>query len=231
MSKNKKTTTHRKLSEMAQKYGFLPKILILDSHSFNVFYEDEGKIDFKGFVQELRAYMKSKTPNSAKEWVIAKYNDPTQKVAKIELHWFYPAYRNKFFYNKKELRPKRATFGSAGYDFVSPKDFTIPAHGISEVIDTEVSVQLETNYVLMCYVRSSFGFNHSTTLVNGTGIIDRDFYPNTIKCKFRNDSNEDLTVHKGDKIMQGIFIKHFLEEDEDTSCMTLRIDGFGSTGK
>lgn len=231
MSKNKKATTHRKLSEMAQKHGFLPKILILDSHSFDVFYEDEGKIDFKGFIQELRAYMKSKTLDSAKEWTIAKYNDPNQKVAKIELHWFYPAYKNKFFYDKEELRPKRATFGSAGYDFVSPKDFIVPAHGVSEVIDTEVSVQLESNYVFMCYVRSSFGFNHGTTLVNGTGIIDRDFYPNTIKCKFRNDSDEDLVIHKGDKFMQGIFMKHFLEEDEDTSHMALRIDGIGSTGK
>ena len=114
MNKSKKITTHRKLSEMAQRHGFLPKILILDSHSFDVFYEDEKKTDFKGFIQELRAYMKSKTPDKMKEWVIARYNDTNQKIAKIELHWFYPAYRNKFFYDKEELRPKRATFGSAG---------------------------------------------------------------------------------------------------------------------
>lgn len=127
-------------------------------------------------------------------------------------------------------RPRRATEGSAGYDFFSPADFIVPAHGVSDVIDTEVSVQLDSGCVLMCYVRSSFGFKHGITLANGTGIIDSDFYPNTIKCRLRNDSDEDFAVRKGDKFMQGIIMSYLVEANEDNSRMRKRSGGIGSTG-
>lgn len=138
---------------------------------------------------------------------------------------------NKFYYTSEELRPKRATEGSAGYDFFSPKDFIVPAHHVSEVIDTGVSVQLQKEYVLMCFVRSSFGFKKNTTLVNGTGIIDSDYYPNHIFCRLKNDGDEDLVIHKGDKMMQAIFMKYYTEDDEDKSHMKIRDGGIGSTGK
>lgn len=138
---------------------------------------------------------------------------------------------NRFHCTKETLHPKRATKNSAGYDFFAPKDFMVPAHGVSENIDTEVSVELKPNYVLLCFVRSSFGFKYGVTLVNGTGIIDSDFYPNTIHCKLKNDSDKDLIIKKGDKFMQGIFMQYFTESDENTSHMVERNGGIGSTGK
>lgn len=140
-------------------------------------------------------------------------------------------YNNNRFHTPLHItHPRRATEGSAGYDFFSPADFIVPAHGVSDVIDTEVSVQLDSGCVLMCYVRSSFGFKHGITLVNGTGIIDRDFYPNTIKCRLRNDSDEDFVIHKGDKFMQGIFMSYLVEANENKSHMVERGGGIGSTG-
>lgn len=136
---------------------------------------------------------------------------------------------NRFYPEKMWLRPTRATPGSAGYDFVAPKDFIVPAHGVSETIDTGVTVYLKSGFVLMCYARSSFGFKHGVTLANGTGIIDSDFFPNTIKCKLRNDSDEDFAIRRGDKFMQGIFMNYSIENGEDTSRMTLRKGGIGST--
>ena len=139
---------------------------------------------------------------------------------------------DRFHAKKEELTPRRATAFSAGYDFVSPTDFTIPAHGTSEVIDGEVSVELESWDVLLVFVRSSWGFKHGITLVNGTGVIDADFYPNTIKFKFRNDSDEDFEVHKGDRIAQGIIFRYgVVEGDADYAVKVNRTGGIGSTGE
>jgi dUTP pyrophosphatase len=136
---------------------------------------------------------------------------------------------NKFHAENGSLMPMRATLFSAGYDFVSPVDFIIPAHGVSEVIDGQVSIELDPWCVLLVFVRSSWGFKHGITLVNGTGVIDSDFYPNTIKFKFRNDSDEDFKVKKGDRIAQGILIQYQKAENDSLSC-SIRDGGIGSTG-
>lgn len=137
---------------------------------------------------------------------------------------------NKLVTKNKELEPKRSTLGSAGYDFFAPYDFVVPAHGLSPIIDSEVAVKLDKGYVFLCYVRSSFGFKYNTTLANGTGIIDSDFYPNTIKCILKNDSDMDLIVHKGDKYMQGVLMLYSTFENEEEPT-TKRTGGIGSTGK
>ena len=138
---------------------------------------------------------------------------------------------NRFHAGNGSLTPMRATLFSAGYDFVSPVDFTIPAHGVSETIDGQVSIELDPWCVLLVFVRSSWGFKHGVTLVNGTGVIDADFYPNTIKFKFRNDSDEDLKVRKGDRIAQGIILQYQKAVGSDALPCSIREGGIGSTGE
>lgn len=70
------------------------------------------------------------------------------------------------------ILPKRATKHSAGYDFYLPEDVTIPAHGTSKMIPTDVKAYMQENEVLMLYVRSSIGIKKGLVLSNGTGIID-----------------------------------------------------------
>lgn len=134
---------------------------------------------------------------------------------------------NKFETNNPELMPVRATKYSAGYDFIAPSDYVVPAHGTC-LIETEVSVKLDTDKVLLLFVRSSYGFKYGVTLANGTGVIDSDFYPNTMKCKLKNDSDKDLIIHKGDHYMQGIIVQYFKTENDDTTIE--RKSGIGSTG-
>ena len=134
----------------------------------------------------------------------------------------------KFHVESKELLPKRSTSGSAGYDFLSPVDIVVPAHG-EALIESNVSIELDKDKVLLLFVRSSYGFKHGITLSNGTGIIDSDFYPNTMKCKLRNDSDVDFKINKGDKYMQGVIVKYFVTDDDDTT--EIRTGGIGSTGK
>ena len=134
----------------------------------------------------------------------------------------------KFHSENEELLPKRSTSGSAGYDFISPDRYIVPAHGEC-YFDTKVSIELDKDKVLFLFVRSSYGFKHKITLSNSTGIIDSDFYPNTMKCKLKNDSDEDFIIEKGDKYMQGIILNYYLTDDDDTT--STRTGGIGSTGR
>lgn len=134
----------------------------------------------------------------------------------------------KFHTEKKELTPKRSTAGSAGYDFIAPKKYIVPAHGEC-LIETEVSIESDKDKVLLLFVRSSYGFKHGITLSNGTGVIDSDFFPNTMKCKLRNDSDKDFVIEEGDKYMQGIIVQYYLADNDDTTGV--RSSGIGSTGR
>ena len=59
--------------------------------------------------------------------------------------------------------PKRATAGSAGYDFYSPVDFSI-APGESIKIPTGIRVEMDQEWVLKCYPRSGLGFKYRLQL-------------------------------------------------------------------
>lgn len=130
--------------------------------------------------------------------------------------------------------PRRATTGSAGYDFYSPVSFTL-APGETVKIPTGVRVRIDENWVLKCYPRSGLGFKFRLQLNNTVGIIDSDYYYSDneghIFSKITNDSNEGKTVQleAGDGFMQGIFIEYGITVDDDVT--EKRNGGFGSTSR
>ena len=71
--------------------------------------------------------------------------------------------------------PRRATSGSAGYDFFAPFDFSLMPNETIK-IPTGVRVKIDEGWVLKIYPRSSLGFKYRLTLNNTVGIIDSDFY-------------------------------------------------------
>lgn len=134
-----------------------------------------------------------------------------------------------------EIRlPKRATSGSAGYDFFAPTAFTL-APGETVKIPTGVRVWMEPEWVLKCYPRSGLGFKFRLQLNNTVGIIDSDYYysdnEGQIFAKLTNDSNEGKTVElkSGDGFMQGIFVEYGITLDDDVT--EVRNGGFGSTSQ
>ncbi len=134
-----------------------------------------------------------------------------------------------------EIRlPKRATSGSAGYDFFAPAAFTL-APGETVKIPTGVRVWMEPEWVLKCYPRSGLGFKFRLQLNNTVGIIDSDYYDSDneghIFAKLTNDSNEGKTVElkAGDGFMQGIFVEYGITLDDDAT--EVRNGGFGSTSR
>ena len=71
--------------------------------------------------------------------------------------------------------PKRATSGSAGYDFFAPDSFTLNPNETIK-IPTGIRVSIDEGWVLKIYPRSSLGFKYRLTLNNTVGIIDSDYY-------------------------------------------------------
>ena len=98
--------------------------------------------------------------------------------------------------------PKRATRGSAGYDFFSPVDFTLKP-GETIKIPTGIRVFIEEDWVLNTFPRSGLGFKFRLQMNNTVGIID--------------------------SMVQGIFMQYGVTIDDDVT--EVRNGGFGSTTK
>lgn len=136
-------------------------------------------------------------------------------------------------YNQIRL-PRRATAGSAGYDFFAPVSLTL-APGETVKVPTGIRVWMEPEWVLKCYPRSGLGFKYRLQLNNTVGIIDSDYYYSDneghIFSKITNDSKEGKTVriNAGEGFMQGIFTEYGITLDDDAT--EIRNGGFGSTTK
>lgn len=165
------------------------------------------------------------------------------KFEKVSLEQFIEGMKDCFdSYSEEECEsiyqqinlPKRATSGSAGYDFYAPVTLTIlPGETIK--IPTGIRVSMEENWVLKCYPRSGLGFKFRLQLNNTVGIIDSDYYYSDneghIFVKLTNDTNENkiCVIEKGNGFMQGIFVEYGITIDDDV--VAVRNGGFGSTTK
>ncbi len=130
--------------------------------------------------------------------------------------------------------PRRATTGSAGYDFYAPEDFSLKA-GESIKIPTGIRAKIDEGWVLKIYPRSGLGFKFRLQLDNTVGIIDSDYYYSSneghIMIKLTNNSLEGktVTVEKGSAFAQGLFLEYGITVDDDADG--IRDGGFGSTTK
>ncbi len=148
----------------------------------------------------------------------------------------------EFEYKEEDLKkiydsiklPKRATTGSAGYDFYAPFYFKLKP-GQTIKIPTGIRVKIDEDYVLNLYPRSGLGFKYRLQLNNTVGIIDSDYYNSDneghIFVKLTNDSNESkvVEVEAGSGIVQGIFLEYAITVDDEVT--EIRNGGFGSTTK
>ncbi|MBQ9734809.1 MAG: deoxyuridine 5'-triphosphate nucleotidohydrolase [Clostridia bacterium] len=128
--------------------------------------------------------------------------------------------------------PKRATAGSAGYDFFAPESFTL-SPGETAKIATGIRVRIDDGWVLKIYPRSSLGFKYRLCLDNTVGIIDSDYFnadnEGHIFIKITNCGDKPLTVDKGVAFAQGVFVEYGITVDDE--CDGVRTGGFGSTNK
>ena len=136
-------------------------------------------------------------------------------------------------YNGIKL-PKRATEGSAGYDFYAPERVVL-APGEQILIPTGIRVRIEAGYVLMLFPRSGLGFKLYTRLANTVGNIDSDYYGADneghimVKLRMETAGGEPRTFEAGTAVCQGVFVPFGITEDDGAT--EKRTGGFGSTGK
>lgn len=129
--------------------------------------------------------------------------------------------------------PKRSTRFSAGYDFVNPERVELEPHKIYYV-KTGIKADMEEDEVLILANRSSNPKKKNLVLINGIGVIDKDYYNNPdnegeVAFAFVNISNETVTIESGEKLGQGMFVKYLTTEDDRAEG--IRNGGFGSTDK
>ena len=131
--------------------------------------------------------------------------------------------------------PRRATSGSAGYDFECVEDTIIPPHSI-RLIPTGIKCEIDYGFYLQLALRSSTPMKKGLMLANGIGIIDADYYNNEsneghIMFQVYNFTDKDVVIEAGERIGQGVFLP-FAITDEDAEIGTtnaIRTGGFGST--
>lgn len=102
------------------------------------------------------------------------------------------------------------------------------------LVPTGVKAYMGEDEFLQLCNRSSNPLKNFLLLGNGVGVIDSDYYNNAdneghIMFQFLNFGLKDLTIKKGERIGQGIFLP-FLKADNDESTAD-RTGGFGSSGK
>lgn len=162
-----------------------------------------------------------------KDWIDTfknKYNEMDDEYIDITI---------KDIYDSIKL-PKRATTGSAGYDFFCPISYTIPING-SVKIPTGIKCEMDRDWVFQIYPRSSHGFKYGMHLANTVGIIDSDYIHSDneghIFVKLINDSDiaSPINLKKGDAFCQGIFTPYGITLDDDVS--EIRHGGLGSTSR
>lgn len=129
------------------------------------------------------------------------------------------------------ILPKRATVGSAGYDFFAPYDFVLNS-GEEIIIDTGIRAEIAEGWVLMIFPRSGSGFKFGVRLANTVGIIDSDYFyadnEGHIKIKLVG-ATKPFSVKCGDAFAQGLFLPYGITEDDNADGV--RRGGFGSTSK
>lgn len=160
----------------------------------------------------------------SEERFTADWMDAFPEASKEEAHSVY----------EKIRLPRRATSGSAGYDFFSPADFALKPGEIIK-IPTGIRVEMQQEWVLKCYPRSGLGFKYRLQLNNTVGIIDSDYFYSDneghIFVKLTNDTKDGKTVEipADTGFMQGIFVEYGITVDDDVN--DVRNGGFGSTTK
>jgi dUTP pyrophosphatase len=101
------------------------------------------------------------------------------------------------------------------------------------LVPTGLYIQLPEGYEAQIRPRSGLAIKHGISIVNAPGTIDAD-YRGEIGVILVNLSNQDFTVHDGERICQMVIAQHARVEWEPVDALdeTERgAGGFGHTGK
>lgn len=127
--------------------------------------------------------------------------------------------------------PVYETAGSVGFDLLARETTTIEP-GKIELIPANVIVEVPAGYMLAVASRSSTPRKKGLTQPHGFGIIDHDYCGPTdeVKIQVYNFGDQAVTIDRGEKIAQGVFVRvDKFEWEEVDQIRDESRGGFGST--
>src|SRR3954465_11948605 len=138
--------------------------------------------------------------------------------------------------------PEYQTSGAAGFDLAASRDTTVEPGGIT-LVPTGLVIAVPDGYFPAIFAgtifpplfaRSSTPLRRGLMVANGVGVIDSDYCGDTdeIKIQVLNVTKAPVTVAKGDRIAQGLFIpvSRAVWQEETESLRQGARGGFGATG-
>jgi dUTP pyrophosphatase len=128
--------------------------------------------------------------------------------------------------------PKYESKGAVGFDLVTRENTTI-APGAIGLVPGNVIVQVPVGYALMIVPRSSLPRKKGLICPHSFGVIDEDYHgeKDEIFVQVKNITDQPVTVERGERIAQGLFVKvEKAEWSEVDSHGAETRGGFGSTG-
>lgn len=128
--------------------------------------------------------------------------------------------------------PPYSTDGAVAFDVIT-RETTVIEPGQIGLIPGNVIVKVPEGYALLLFPRSSMPRKKGLVFPHSAGVIDQDFHgdKDELMVQVQNISNEPVTVERGERIAQGLFVqigKATWNEVDSHGAETR--GGFGTTG-
>ena len=128
--------------------------------------------------------------------------------------------------------PEYQTPEAAGFDLCASQPVVIQPK-THELIHTGIHMEIPFGYHVEIRSRSGLAAKHGVFVLNSPGTVDSD-YTGEICVILCNLGNEPYVVEKGDRIAQGVLMKHeiavFVKKHKVSKNTERGSGGFGSTG-
>lgn len=127
--------------------------------------------------------------------------------------------------------PTYATIGSVGFDLICRENTEIAPRSLG-LIPGNVIVRTPPGYMLLLTLRSSTPRRKGLLIPHGVGVIDQDYCGegDELLIQVYNFSDEAVTVERGERIAQGIFVPVAQVTWDEVDDVGQGRGGFGSTG-
>lgn len=126
--------------------------------------------------------------------------------------------------------PEYKTNGAVAFDLIVRETTIIKSHEVGR-IPSNVIVKIPEGFMLFIRDRSSTAMKKGLLIT--AGVIDQDYCGDNdeLLTQFYNFSDHDVTIERGDRVAQGVFVK--IEKgdwDEVENMDSANRGGFGTTG-
>lgn len=136
-------------------------------------------------------------------------------------------------FNELAKLPTYGTEYAAGCDLYAAIDEEVTlSPGETKLIPTGLGMEIPIGLVGLVFARSGISIKRGLAPANKVGVIDSD-YRGEIMVALYNQSNQEQTIEKGERIAQFVLVPYIQAEFEEVESLdeTVRGNGgFGSTG-